>query len=74
MINSNFENGIDKPATTVFLSLALILSLLPKSNRQVKLNLTIAITLIWLIYSIYHKDYIVMVVCIIILFNIKFYF
>lgn len=74
MMKSNPEKGIDKPTTAIFLSLALVLSLLPKSNRQVKFNLTIAITLTWLIYSIYHKDYIVMVICIIILFNIKFYF
>lgn len=52
---------------SVGLGLALLLSLLPKTHQRTKFDISKVITSVWLIYSIYYKDYPVMVICTIIL-------
>ena len=52
---------------SVGLGLALLLSLLPKTHQRTKFDISKVITSVWLIYSIYYKDYPVMVICIVIL-------
>lgn len=52
---------------SVGLGLALLLSLLPKTHQRTKFDISKVITSVWLIYSIYYKDYPVMVICSIIL-------
>lgn len=56
-----------KPLISVGLGLALVVSLLPKSHQRAKFDISEILTTVWLIYSIYYKDYPVMVICIIIL-------
>jgi hypothetical protein len=56
-----------KPLISIALASALIIALLEKGHEKVKFNISEIITIIWLIYSIYYKDYSVMIICIIIL-------
>ena len=56
-----------KEVVSLGLGLALTLSLLPKNHRRAKFDISEILTTIWLAYSIYYKDYSVMVICIIIL-------
>jgi ABC-type uncharacterized transport system permease subunit len=56
-----------KPLITIGFGLALILSLLPKTHQRAKFDISEILTTVWLVYSIYYKDYIVMVICILIL-------
>jgi hypothetical protein len=56
-----------KPIISVCLGLALIFSLLPKNHQRAKFDISEILTTVWLVYSIYYKDYPVMVICIIIL-------
>jgi hypothetical protein len=53
--------------TSLGLGLALIISLLPRTNQQVKFDIGEILTVVWLIYSIYYKDYLVTLICITIL-------
>lgn len=56
-----------KQIITVGLGLSLIMSLLPKQHQRAKFDISEILTTIWLFYSIYYKDYLVMTICIIIL-------
>lgn len=65
---SESKNGdYFKEVVSIGLGLALTLSLLPKSHRRAKFDISEILTAIWLAYSIYYKDYPVMAICIIIL-------
>jgi hypothetical protein len=61
------KNMWAKPLISVVLGLALAFSLLPKSHQRAKFDISEILTTVWLVYSIYYKDYPVMVICIIIL-------
>ena len=56
-----------KQIITIGLGLTLILSLLPRQHQRAKFDISEILTTVWLVYSIYYKDYLVMVICIIIL-------
>lgn len=59
--------GNSKRVISIGLFLALAFSLLPQKNEEIKVSISQMISIIWLIYAIYHKDYLVMFVCIFIL-------
>jgi hypothetical protein len=61
------KNMWTNPLISVGLGLALVVSLLPKSHQRAKFDISEILTTVWLVYSIYYKDYPVMVICIIIL-------
>lgn len=58
---------VSNPEITVGLGLALVLSLLPKTHQRTKFTISKLLTSVWLIYSVYYKDYPVMVISIMIL-------
>ena len=59
--------NLSKPLISIGLGLVLIVSLLPKSHQRAKFDISEILTTVWLVYSIYYKDYLVMVICIVIL-------
>lgn len=61
------KNVTSKQVISIMLGLILILSLLPKRHQRVKFDISEIITTVWLVYSIYYKDYFVMTICTIIL-------
>jgi ABC-type uncharacterized transport system permease subunit len=61
------KNMWTKPLISIGLGLALAFSLLPKSHQRAKFDISEILTTVWLVYSIYYKDYPVMAICIIIL-------
>jgi ABC-type uncharacterized transport system permease subunit len=63
----NSENAWTKPLISIGLGLGLAFSLLPKSHQRAKFDISEILTTVWLVYSIYYKDYPVMVICTIIL-------
>ena len=66
------KNGPLKPFLSIGFALALTLSLLRNNNKKIKVDITKILTTVWLWYSIYYKDYFVMVICIIfLLFNLS---
>lgn len=64
---SNDDDGIERPLISIGLAVALAYSILPKKHEKAKIVTSEIVTIIWLIYSIYHKDYLVMVICVAIL-------
>ena len=60
------DNSASK-VVSIGLGLVLALSLLHESHSEVKFNISEILTIVWLAYSIYYKDYSVMVICIMIL-------
>lgn len=56
-----------KQIISIILGLSLTFSLLPKSHRLAKFNISEILTSIWLVYSVYYRDYPVMIICILIL-------
>jgi len=60
-------NLTPKQIISIGLGLSLIISLLPKQHQRAKFDISEILTSVWLIYSIYYKDYLVMTICIIIL-------
>ena len=56
-----------KQIISVVLGLSLVLSLLPRSHQRAKFDISEILTTVWLLYSIYYKDYLVMGICTIIL-------
>jgi hypothetical protein len=52
---------------SIALGLGLIISLLPKTHQRAKVDISEVLTIVWLFYSLYYKDYFVMVFCILIL-------
>jgi len=56
-----------KQIISLGLGLLLIISLLPKNHQRAKFDISEILTTVWLIYSIYYKDYLVMIICFIIL-------
>ena len=65
--NGSKEPNRTKPLISIGLGLALAFSLLPKRHQRAKFNISEMLTTVWLVYSIYYKDYPVMVICIVIL-------
>jgi hypothetical protein len=66
------KNGSSPPETQwtkplISIGLGLAFTLLPKSHQRAKFDISEILTAVWLVYSIYYKDYPVMVICIIIL-------
>lgn len=66
------KNGPLEPFLSIGFALVLTLSLLRNNNKKIKVDITKILTTVWLWYSIYYKDYFVMVICIIfLLFNLS---
>jgi len=56
-----------KQIISIVLALSLAFSLLPKTHERAKFDISEVLTTVWLVYSVYYKDYLVMGICIIIL-------
>lgn len=55
------------PLISILLGLALTFFLLPKSYERAKFNISVILTVVWLVYGIWYKDYPVVMICVIIL-------
>lgn len=61
------SKALIKSFISIGLAVALAISLLSEKNQETKFNISDILTTVWLVYSIYYKDYFVMIICIIIL-------